>query len=45
MNNKIASFKDIHEGVISTKDSKVEVRVLPTDEEIMIVRDTYNLTK
>ena len=44
-NNKIASFKDIHEGVISTKDSKVEVRVLPTDEEIMIVRDTYNLTK
>ena len=45
MNNKIASFKDIHEGVISTKDSKVEVRVLPTDEEIMSVRDTYNLTK
>ena len=45
MNNKIASFKDIHEGVISTKDSKVEVRVLPTDEEIMIVRDTYNLAK
>ena len=45
MNNQIASFKDIHEGVISTKDSKVEVRVLPTDEEIMIVRDTYNLTK
>ena len=45
INNQIASFKDIHEGVISTKDSKVEVRVLPTDEEIMIVRDTYNLTK
>ena len=32
INDKIASFKDIHEGVISTKDSKVEVRVLPTDE-------------
>ena len=45
INNQIASFKDIHEGVISTKDSKVEIRVLPTDEEIMIVRDTYNLTK
>ena len=45
INDKIASFKDLHEGVISTKDSKVEVRVLPTDEEIMIVRDTYNLTK
>lgn len=45
MNDKIASFKDVHEGVISTQDSKVEVRVLPTDEEIMIVRDTYNLTK
>lgn len=45
VNEQIASFKDINEGVISTPDSKVEVRVLPTDEEIMIVRDTYNLTK
>ncbi len=45
INEKIASFKDIHEGIISSQESKVEVRVLPTDEEIMIVKDTYNLTK
>lgn len=44
-NNKIAGFKDVHEGVISSKDSSVEVRVLPTNEEIMIVRDTYELVK
>jgi len=45
VNNNTASFKSIKEGVISSVDSKVEVRVLPTDEEIMIVRDTYELTK
>ena len=43
INSKIASFKDIKEGIISSKDSKVEVIVLPTDEEIMIVRDTVKL--
>lgn len=43
VNSKIAGFKEIHEGVISTKDSKVEVRVMPTNEEIMIVRDTFEL--
>ena len=31
------------EGVISTKDSKVPVYVIATDEELMIARDTYNL--
>ena len=45
MNNKIAAFKDIHEGVITTSDSKVTAMVVPTDEEIMIVKDTYELTK
>ena len=44
-NDKIASFKEIHEGKISSEDSKVDVLVIPTDEEIMIVRDTYELTK
>ena len=44
-NDKIASFKDIHEGIISGDDSTVKVEVLPTDEEIMIVRDTYELSK
>lgn len=43
VNSKIAGFKDIHEGVITTADSKIEARVMPTNEEIMIVRDTFNL--
>lgn len=44
-NNRVASFKDFKEGKISSDDSKVEVYVVPTDEEVMIVRDTYNLVK
>ena len=43
MNSKIASFKDIQEGKISSNDSKVAVLVVPTDEEIMIVKDTFEL--
>lgn len=31
------------EGVISTKESKIPVYVLATDEELMIARDTYDL--
>lgn len=45
VNNTIAGFKDIHEGVISTSDSKVPVYVLPTNEELMIATDTYQLIK
>ena len=30
---------------ISTEDSKIPVYVLPTNEELMIARDTYNLIK
>lgn len=41
MNDKIASFKEIHEGIISDPYSKINVMVLPTDEEIMIVKDTF----
>ncbi len=44
-NEKIASFKDKHEGKISTTDSSIKIYVVPTNEELMIVRDTYNLTK
>ena len=40
-NDKIAGFKDVHEGAISGKDSKIKVEIIPTDEEIMIARDTY----
>jgi len=43
-NDNIAKFKDNRSGYITTQDSKVPVYVLPTDEEIMIVRDTYNLS-
>ena len=43
VNSKIASFKDIHEGIITTSESKVPVFVVPTDEEIMIVKDTYEI--
>ncbi len=30
---------------ISTPNSKVKAFVIPTDEEVMIARDTYNLFK
>lgn len=33
------------ETIISTEDSKVKVYVVPTNEEIMIAKDTYNLVK
>lgn len=42
LNDKIAGFKDLHEGIISDGDSKINVMVLPTNEEIMIVKDTFN---
>ena len=31
------------ECLISTPDSKIKVAVIPTDEEVMIARDAYNL--
>ena len=42
-NEKIASYKDIQEGIISSKSSKVPVWVVPTNEELMIIKDTYEL--
>ena len=42
-NEQIASYKDKHEGVISSKTSKIPVYVIPTNEELMIIKDTYNL--
>lgn len=44
-NDSIARFRDIQEGVISTPDSSCEILVIPTNEEIMILRDTYKLSK
>ena len=45
LNNDVAAFRSIQDATISTKDSTVRVDVVPTDEEIMIVRDTYELSK
>lgn len=44
-NNKIAKFKENQSGVISTPDSKIGVYVIPTDEEYMILKDTYEISK
>lgn len=41
VNNAIASFKEITSGVITAEDSTVPVFVEPTNEEVMIIRDTY----
>ena len=43
VNSKIAGFLDLQEGIISDPNSKVNVFVLPTNEEIMIVKDTFKL--
>ena len=45
VNDQIAGFKDKHEGIISTKSSKVPVWVIPTNEELMIIKDTYKIVK
>ena len=42
-NSMVASYKDIQEGVISAKSSKVPVWVVPTNEELMIIKDTYKI--
>lgn len=42
-NSNIASYKEVSEGVISADDSRVTVEVLPTNEELMIIKDTYNI--
>ena len=43
VNNTIASFKSVHSGIITTNDSKFPVYVVPTDEELMIATDTYDI--
>ncbi len=39
------AFRTSEEFDISTKDAKVRVLVIPTNEELMIARDTYSLVK
>lgn len=45
VNDAIASYKEITSGIITAEDSTVPVYVEPTNEEIMIIRDTYKLCK
>ena len=42
-NNKIARYLSEREGKISSDKSVADVYVVPTDEEAMIVKDTYKL--
>jgi len=41
VNQNVAGFKEVSEGIISSNDSKIPVYVVPTNEELMIVKDTY----
>lgn len=45
VNNTIAGFKSVNTGVISTSESSIPVYVVPTNEELMIATDTYELIK
>ncbi len=42
-NMKYASYMDLQEGKISSSESKIPVYVVPTNEELMIALDTYNI--
>lgn len=42
-NMNIASYREEHEGLISAKNSKIPIYVEPTNEELMIALDTYNI--
>ena len=44
-NDKIASYKDQNEGIITAKSSSIPVYVVPTNEELMIIKDTYEFCK
>ena len=44
-NNKIASYLDQKEGLITSSDSKIPCYVIPTNEEVMIARETYDFIK
>lgn len=44
-NDSIGYGHDLKEGIISTSESKIPFYVVPTSEEVMIVRDTYEIVK
>ena len=41
LEDPLIAFSD--ERIISTPDSKIKLYIIPTNEEVMIARDTYNL--
>jgi len=43
LNNSTASFKERKEGEINTQDSNIKVLVVPTNEELMILKDTKRI--
>ena len=44
-NYDIASYRSFRRGIVSGKDSKIRCEVVPTDEELMIAKDTYEFVK
>ncbi len=44
-NDKIAGYLDINEGIISSDESSVKVYVVPTNEELMMAKEAFRLTK
>lgn len=44
-NDNIARFKENQSGIISTPDSRFKVMVIPTNEEYMILKDTFELSQ
>lgn len=44
-NNHISKFSATNRGIISNKDSSIPCYVIPTDEELMIAKDTYEFIK
>ena len=43
MNDNIGYGHDMNSGLITTDESRIQVWVIPTDEEIMIARDSYQI--
>ena len=45
VNENIGFGKEYKTGIITTADSRFPIYVVPTNEEVMILRDTYNIIK
>jgi acetate kinase len=44
-NEKIGYGRELKEGLITTEESSLPIYVIPTNEEVMIVRDCYEIVK